>query len=60
MTKTQWFPAYVNPIRKGWYEVKGCNACCVTHRWNGKQWGKPGFPFAFDPLPWRGLTEQTK
>ena len=68
MTKTEWFPAHVKPVREGWYEVKECDGflqCGGLHYWawclgwllddpNGR-WAK-----SVQNLPWRGLKEEVK
>lgn len=37
--KTDWYPATINPIRSGWYEVR-YSGYHTVHRqyWNGKNW----------------------
>ena len=65
--KTRWYPAAINPARKGWYEVQyylGTLPATASRRYfDGQNWlhtpeSEPGnclFGIAADK--WRGLTE---
>lgn len=59
MTKTEWYPEDVRPVRKGYYEVK-C-FLCDAHYWTGKEWRVDRLASSDTyPLPWRGLTQGAK
>lgn len=57
--KTDWFPANVKPVRKGWYETK-CE-CGRNHWWNGRYWQVDNLDdLKWMSIPWRGLTKEVK
>ena len=64
MQLTNWYPAKINPVRKGWYECHYAGEMEYTMRryWDGRNWltapgGNPLFcAFAVDPRDkWRGV-----
>lgn len=43
LIKTEWYPATINPVRDGWYEMKGAfvekpNGGIVLRKWAGECW----------------------
>jgi hypothetical protein len=70
MTKTEWYPARIKPVRNGLYETRvNSSSWPVWSVWTGKHWSKPstdpewaasnlcrGESF-WQNREWRGLTE---
>ena len=58
MTKTEWYPAEVRPVRTGYYEVE-CSWLCYAHYWTGAEWRVDRLAASDTaPQPWRGLTKE--
>jgi len=72
MSKTDWFPADVKPVRIGVYEVQnmyGPDRAPLFNYWSGKRWTgsadridnlvthESPLSFAMQDRVWRGLTE---
>lgn len=60
MKKTEWYPAHVKPVRKGWYEIDlGFKKFGDFAYWTGKSWswGTGASRLFNQNRQWRGLTE---
>ena len=63
MTRTPWYPASVNPVRVGLYEVKFVlDRRPILRRWNGERWTMrhTDMPTIFGQHrldKWRGLAQ---
>jgi hypothetical protein len=63
MAKTPWYPAYIKPVRVGWYEIGHVDTQDVDRMfWDGRLlwWEFDGVVCCGPMLPgdtWRGLTK---
>jgi hypothetical protein len=71
VNKTEWFPAYIRPVRAGLYEVErpcmsGTPWKSCKMLWTGKRWEYPNGLYSDFGRPyengnkWRGLAEKSK
>ena len=67
MMLTPWFPASIDPLRPGWYMVKGefVEGALAMRFWNGKTWlwrhvntGELCYAAVRENEAWAGLAEE--